>query len=175
MADQPDVRVRRVYDLPSPEDGQRFLVDRLWPRGVSKDAAGITDWVKDVAPSSELRKWYGHDPARFAEFRQRYAAELREPERAKALTWLNEAAKHGAITLLTATRDIERSQAALLAEQLRAGAANRRPPDASAGEDEDVPGDPACWLHRVCPACGNVAPAEPPTACPQCGTAIARV
>jgi len=173
MAGTPDVRVRRVYDPPSPDDGQRFLVDRLWPRGLSKDAAGMSEWVKDVAPSAELRRWYGHDPLRFAEFRLRYADELREPARARALTRLNEAAKRGTITLLTATRDTDCSQAALLAEQLRAAAANRNPPG-SAEDHDDVPGDPACWLHRVCPACGNVAPAEPPTACPECGTAIAR-
>jgi uncharacterized protein YeaO (DUF488 family) len=172
MAGRTTVRVRRVYDQPSPDDGERFLVDRLWPRGLSKDRAGMSEWVKDVAPSAELRRWYGHDPQRFAEFRNRYADELRDPVRARALTRLNEAAKRGTITLLTATKDPERSQAALLAEQLRAAAANRD--RAEAGEDHDVPGDPACWLHRVCPACGNLAPAEPPTACPQCGAAIPR-
>jgi uncharacterized protein YeaO (DUF488 family) len=173
MAGEPDVRVRRAYEQPSPDDGERFLVDGLWPRGLSKDAAALSGWVRDVAPSAGLRRWYGHDPLRFAEFRLRYADELRDPVRARALTRLNEAAKRGTITLLTATRDAGRSQAALLAEQLRAAAANRRP---GAEEDcEDAPGDPACWLHRVCPACGNVAPAEPPTACPQCGTAIAPV
>jgi uncharacterized protein YeaO (DUF488 family) len=172
MAGTPEVRVRRVYDQPAPDDGERFLVDRLWPRGVPKGAAVVSEWVKDVAPSPELRRWYGHDPLRFAEFRLRYADELREPARARALTRLNEAAKRGTITLLTATKDAGHSQAALLAEQLRAAAANR---DLSEpGGYEDVPGDPACWLHRVCPACGNLAPAEPPTVCPQCGTAIAR-
>jgi len=171
MAGTPDVRVRRVYDEPLPEDGQRFLVDRLWPRGLSKDTAGVSDWVRDVAPSDELRRWYGHEPLRFAEFRLRYAAELREPARARALTRLNEAAKRGTITLLTATKDIDHSQAAILAEQLRAAAANRNRP-AAEEDDDDVPGDPACWLHRVCPACGNLAPVEPPTVCPQCGTAI---
>jgi uncharacterized protein YeaO (DUF488 family) len=74
MTGTPEIRVRRVYDQPSPGDGQRFLVDRLWPRGLSKDAAGVSEWVKDVAPSDELRRWYGHDPLRFAEFRLRYAA-----------------------------------------------------------------------------------------------------
>ncbi len=172
MAGTPDVRVRRVYDEPSPEDGRRFLVDRIWPRGLSKDGAAMSEWVKDVAPSDELRRWYGHEPPRFAEFRLRYATELREPIRARALTRLNEAAKRGTITLLTATRDIEHSQAALLAEQLRAAAANRSRPTA---EEDDAPGDPACWLHRVCPACGNLAPVEPPTACPQCGAAIPRI
>lgn len=173
MAGTPEVRVRRVYDQPSPDDGERFLVDRLWPRGLAKGAAAMSEWVQDVVPSPELRRWYGHDPLRFPEFRLRYADELREPARARALTRLNEAAKRGTITLLTATKDTEHSQAALLAEQLRAAAANRDPGE-HRGYD-DVPGDPACWLHRVCPACGNLAPVEPPTVCPQCGTAISRV
>jgi uncharacterized protein YeaO (DUF488 family) len=173
MTGTPEVRVRRVYDEPSPDDGQRFLVDRLWPRGLSKDAAAVADWVKDVAPSDELRRWYGHEPTRFAEFRLRYAEELRVPVRARALTRLNDAAKRGTITLLTATKDTERSQAGLLAEQLRAAAANRDP--GPGAEEEDVPGDPACWLRRVCQACGNVAPVNPPTVCPQCGMAIPSV
>ena len=171
MAGTPEVRVRRVYDRPSPDDGQRYLVDRIWPRGLSKEAAGICEWVKDVAPSDELRRWYGHEPSRLAEFRLRYAGELREPVRARALTRLNAAAKRGTITLLTATKDTERSQAALLAEQLRAAARNRnRPAD---DVRDDVPGDPACWLRRVCPSCGNLAPVDPPTVCPECGSAIA--
>jgi uncharacterized protein YeaO (DUF488 family) len=170
MAGTPEVRVRRVYDQPSPDDGQRFLVDRIWPRGLSKDAAGTCEWVKDVAPSDELRRWYGHEPLRFAEFRLRYAEELREPIRARALTQLNAAAKRGTITLLTATKDTERSQAALLAEQLRAAVANRNRPQT---DDDDVPGDPACWLRRVCAACGSLAPVDPPTVCPDCGSAIA--
>ena len=173
MAGTPEVRVRRAYDQPSPDDGQRFLVDRLWPRGLSRDAAAEAVWVKDVAPSDELRRWYGHEPARFAEFRLRYAEELREPVRARALTRLNDAAKRGTITLLTATKDTERSQAALLAEQLRAAAGNRDLPGTE--EYDDVPGDPACWLRRVCAACGNLAPVDPPTVCPECGSAIAEI
>jgi uncharacterized protein YeaO (DUF488 family) len=119
-----DVRVRRIYDQPSPDDGERLLVDRLWPRGVSKQNARINEWVKDVAPSDGLRRWYGHQPERFAEFRRRYETELRDPERAAALARLAEAARRGTVTLLTATKDAEHSQAAVLAEQLRAGSAN---------------------------------------------------
>jgi uncharacterized protein YeaO (DUF488 family) len=118
-----DVRVRRIYEQPSPDDGVRLLVDRLWPRGLSKDAAHIDEWVKDVAPSDDLRRWYGHEPERFAEFRRRYVAELREPERAEALARLAEAASRGTVTLLTATKDAEHSQAAVLAEQLAKGPA----------------------------------------------------
>jgi len=177
MAWEPDVRVKRVYESVSPDDGERVLVDRLWPRGVSKAAAHLDEWDKDVAPSDELRRWYGHDPAKFAEFRRRYADELREPARAKALAHLNEAAKHGTVTLLTATKDAAHSEAAVLAEQLRAGAAShaQRGRAAAADEDDDVPGDPACWLHRVCPSCGTVANADPPTTCPQCHAEIPRV
>ena len=177
MATELNVRVKRVYEPVSPDDGERVLVDRLWPRGVSKAAAHLDEWDKDVAPSDELRRWYGHDPAKFAEFRRRYADELREPARAKALAHLNEAAKHGTVTLLTATKDAAHSEAAVLAEQLRAGAAGqaRRGPAQPGDEDDDVPGDPACWLHRVCPACGTIADADPPTTCPQCHTEIPRL
>src|ERR1700733_11978111 len=83
-----DVGVRGVYEQPSPDDGVRLLVDRLWPRGLSKDAAHLDEWVKDVAPSDDLRRWYGHQPERFAEFRRRYVTELREPQRAEALARL---------------------------------------------------------------------------------------
>jgi uncharacterized protein YeaO (DUF488 family) len=114
-----DVRVRRVYDEPSPRDGTRVLVDRVWPRGVSKEAARVDEWAKDVAPSTELRKWYGHDTEKFAEFRRRYAEELAEPERTSALDRLREVARRGPVTLLTATRDVAHSQAEVLAQRLR--------------------------------------------------------
>ena len=125
MAQSPDVRVRRVYEHPAPDDGRRLLVDRLWPRGLSKDAAHVDEWVKDVAPSDELRRWYGHEPERFEEFRRRYADELREPARAQALARIEEAAQQGTVTLLTATKDAGLSQAAVLAERLRGQAAER--------------------------------------------------
>ena len=72
----PEVRVRRVYEEPAPGDGMRVLVDRIWPRGLRKDAARLDEWARDLAPSTELRTWYGHDPAKFGEFRRRYQAEL---------------------------------------------------------------------------------------------------
>ncbi|MEV0148196.1 DUF488 family protein, partial [Nonomuraea sp. NPDC050733] len=75
------VRMRRVYEEPAGDDGTRVLVDRVWPRGLSKAAARLDEWCKQVAPSTELRRWYGHDPDRFAEFTRRYLAELEEPER----------------------------------------------------------------------------------------------
>jgi uncharacterized protein YeaO (DUF488 family) len=114
-----DVRVRRAYDPPEPADGQRVLVDRLWPRGLSKSAAALDEWVKAVAPSDELRRWYGHEVDKFAEFRDRYGAELQAPERADALAHLRDLADSGPLTLLTATRDVEHSQAAVLAARLR--------------------------------------------------------
>jgi uncharacterized protein YeaO (DUF488 family) len=113
------VRVRRVYDPPDPADGQRVLVDRLWPRGLSKGAAALDEWVKAVAPSDELRRWYGHEVSKFPAFRERYQAELRAPERADALAHLRHLAGSGPLTLLTATKDVEHSQAAVLAARLR--------------------------------------------------------
>ena len=113
-----EVRVRRVYDPPDPADGRRVLVDRLWPRGMSKSAAALDEWLRAVAPSDELRRWYGHEVGKFAEFRDRYLAELRTPERAKALAHLRELADPGPLTLLTATKDVQHSEAAVLAEHL---------------------------------------------------------
>ena len=81
-----EIRVRRVYEQASPEDGARVLVDRLWPRGLRKDAARLDEWAKDVAPSSELRTWYQHDPAKLDEFRRRYTAELAQPGPREALS-----------------------------------------------------------------------------------------
>ena len=114
-----DVRVRRVYDAPSEADGARVLVDRVWPRGLRKDSARLDDWAKDVAPSTELRIWYGHDPAKFGEFRTRYAAELAAPGPREALARLRAMAADGPLTLLTATRETDLSQAAVLAGLLR--------------------------------------------------------
>jgi uncharacterized protein YeaO (DUF488 family) len=116
---RPDIRVRRVYDDPTPEDGARVLVDRVWPRGLRKAAVRLDDWAKDVAPSSELRRWYGHDPAKFGEFRRRYAAELAQPGPQAALGRLRALAAAGPLTLLTATRDVGHSQAAVLAQLLQ--------------------------------------------------------
>jgi uncharacterized protein YeaO (DUF488 family) len=119
-----DVRYRRIYDDASSEDGLRILVDRLWPRGMRKEDAHVDEWMRDVAPSTELRQWYGHDPDRYGEFRRRYLAELRAPERQQAVHRLRETAGHNRMTLLTAARDLEHSEAAVLAQWLsRAGTA----------------------------------------------------
>ena len=94
------------------------LVDRLWPRGLSKERAHLDDWCKDISPSNELRKWYGHDLDRYAEFARRYRAELGDPERAAALAHLRELANHGRLTLLTPTTRSDISEAAVLADLL---------------------------------------------------------
>jgi uncharacterized protein YeaO (DUF488 family) len=113
------IKVRRIYDEPDPDDGARVLVDRIWPRGLRKDAAHLDEWAKDVAPSAELRTWYQHDPAKFGEFRDRYIAELAAPGAREALARLRGLAAGQSVTLLTATKDVELSQAAVLAELLR--------------------------------------------------------
>jgi uncharacterized protein YeaO (DUF488 family) len=113
------VRVRRAYEEPEPADGTRVLVDRLWPRGLSKARAALDEWCKNVAPSGELRTWYNHDPDRFGEFSHRYQQELHDPERAEALEHLRALAAEGPLTLLTATRRPEISEAAVLAGLLQ--------------------------------------------------------
>ena len=138
------IRVRRAYDPPSPDDGARVLVDRLWPRGLRKDAARLDEWAKAVAPSTELRKWYGHDTAKFAEFRRRYLNELAGSEQRAALGRLRALAAKGPLTLLTATRDVDHSQAAVLARLLREST------------EENEGGEAVCYAHLVCPECGAV-------------------
>jgi uncharacterized protein YeaO (DUF488 family) len=115
VANRAQVQVRRVYDEPEASDGARVLVDRIWPRGMTKARAALTEWSKDVAPSTELRKWYGHDPARFEEFTRRYGAELEQAERAQALRHLRGMAADGRLTLLTGSKAVEISEAAVLA------------------------------------------------------------
>lgn len=121
MTNKSEVRVRRIYDEPTRGDGTRVLVDRVWPRGLSKEKARIDKWCKEVAPSTELRRWYGHEPERFAEFSRRYRAELDDPERATALAHLRRLVEAQTMTVLTATKDIAISQAAVIADLLRAG------------------------------------------------------
>ncbi|AZM63758.1 MULTISPECIES: DUF488 domain-containing protein [unclassified Streptomyces] len=113
------VRVRRVYEEPEPADGTRVLVDRIWPRGMSKDDARLDEWCKQVAPSTELRKWYGHDPEKFSEFGRRYRTELEDAEHAEAVEHLRELAAKGPLTLLTATKEPGISAAEVLAHVLR--------------------------------------------------------
>jgi uncharacterized protein YeaO (DUF488 family) len=121
-----DVRVRRAYDHDLRGDqGYRVLVDRLWPRGVTKTDAALHEWLKEAAPSTELRRWYGHDVERFEEFARRYRAELQRPPASVAVDRLLDVARTKTITLVTATRDVEHSGARVLQEFL---ATRRYPP-----------------------------------------------
>jgi uncharacterized protein YeaO (DUF488 family) len=117
----PTVLVRRIYDDSAVSDrASRVLVDRLWPRGVSKDRAALDEWCKEVAPSTDLRKWYAHDPEKFDEFSRRYIAELTErPEQRAALNHLRELARQRPLILLTASRLVDISEAAVLAGLIR--------------------------------------------------------
>ncbi|WP_314173319.1 DUF488 domain-containing protein [Streptomyces winkii] len=118
------VRVRRVYEAASPrEDGLRVLVDRVWPRGMKKEDARLDEWAKQIAPSTELRKWYSHDPERFREFAERYRAELAEPEAREALDRLRERVDGRTVTLLTSVKEeqLGRSHAEVLREELGGG------------------------------------------------------
>jgi uncharacterized protein YeaO (DUF488 family) len=115
------VRVARIYDEPSVDDGRRILVDRLWPRGVSKERARLDDWCKGIAPSNELRRWYGHVPERFEEFSKRYRAELSRGEPAEALARIVAEARIGVLTLLTATKLPEISEAAVIKSVIEGG------------------------------------------------------
>ncbi|MFE2162831.1 DUF488 domain-containing protein [Streptomyces lydicus] len=119
MSTDDDIRVRRVYEQSEPADGARVLVDRLWPRGLSKADAQLTEWCKDVAPSSELRRWYGHQEERFETFVERYREELAGESAQRALERLRERAADGPLTLLTATKEVPLSHAEVLAELLR--------------------------------------------------------
>lgn len=119
------VQVRRIYDAPMPDDGARVLVDRLWPRGVSKERAQLDEWCKQIAPSTELRTWYHHAPELFDEFSRRYTAELDDPEPAAALAHLKDLASKATLTLLTATKDPDTSEAAVLSAILTRGLAGK--------------------------------------------------
>lgn len=114
------VSIARVYDPPAGDHATRVLVDRLWPRGLSKTRAALDEWCKEVAPSPELREWYGHDPDRFPEFRRRYEAELSHDSPAAALAHLRDLARTGPLVLLTASKAVTISDAAVLADLLNA-------------------------------------------------------
>ena len=112
------VAIKRVYDQPEPGDGIRILVDRLWPRGLSKERAKVDAWLKEVAPSNDLRKWFGHDPEKFAEFRRRYEAELESEPGQEALARLRDLARRGPVTLVFAAHDSEHNDAVVLRDVL---------------------------------------------------------
>ncbi len=112
--------IKRIYDPAAPEDGKRYLADRLWPRGIGKETARLDGWLKDLAPSPDLRAWFGHDPLRWEEFKRRYREELAAPEAAAQLDRLRAEAGEGRVTLLFAAADRERNNAACLKEVLEA-------------------------------------------------------
>lgn len=120
MSPKSKIRIARVYDEPSPDDGERILVDRVWPRGFHKDDPRVGRWFKDAAPSRDLRSWYNHQPELFDEFVTRYEDELRTPEGSAAFKELCDLTRGKTVTLVTATRDLDGSQAAVLAKLLTA-------------------------------------------------------
>ena len=123
-----DVRLKRAYEPAAPSDGDRILVDRIWPRGVTREQAQLSEWARELAPSTELRRWFAHDPTRFDEFRRRYTAELEAQE--TKLRELRRRARAGTLTLVYAARDEAHNEAVVLAEVLRRG---RRPSRRRAG------------------------------------------
>lgn len=134
------LRLKRAYEAPARNDGHRVLVDRLWPRGLRKDEAEIDAWPKDLAPSDALRKWFGHDPERFAEFRERYRRELEQPEARELLDELARRAARGTVTLVYAAHDEEHNNAVVIAEALRGGArTSRRSSASTSGRDRRAP------------------------------------
>jgi uncharacterized protein YeaO (DUF488 family) len=118
-----DVRLKRAYEQAVPSDGYRVLIDRLWPRGISRDAARLDEWARELAPSSELRRWFRHDPSRFAEFRRRYTVELGGQE--EKLRELRRRARSAPLTLVYGAHDEEHNDAVVLAEILRGGRRSR--------------------------------------------------
>jgi uncharacterized protein YeaO (DUF488 family) len=121
------VRLKRVYDAPSRSDGERVLIDRLWPRGLTHEDAHVDEWARELGPSTELRRWFGHDPSRFDEFRRRYRLELAAQE--TKLAELRRRARRGTLTLVYSARDTEHNDAVVLAEVLRRDRqASRRSP-----------------------------------------------
>jgi uncharacterized protein YeaO (DUF488 family) len=114
-----DVRLKRAYEPAAASDGDRILIDRIWPRGVTREEAQLDEWARELAPSTELRRWFAHDPARFGEFRRRYSAELAAQE--GKLHELRRRARAGTVTLVYGARDAEHNDAIVLAEFLRRG------------------------------------------------------
>ncbi len=112
------MRLQRAYEEPGPHDGYRVLVDRVWPRGRTKAQLRLDEWARDLGPSTELRRWFGHDPARWAEFATRYRLELADPARARALDALAERTRRGTLTLVFGARDPVHNQARVIADEL---------------------------------------------------------
>ena len=111
------LKIKRIYDPASPDDGQRIYIDRLWPRGRKKEEVRIDEWLREIAPSTELRKWFSHDPARYAEFKKRYEKELEE--KSEILDRIRKAARKGTVTLLFSAKDTEHNNATAIRELLQ--------------------------------------------------------
>jgi uncharacterized protein YeaO (DUF488 family) len=131
-----DVRLKRAYDPPACTDGHRVLIDRLWPRGLSRERAKLDDWERELSPSTELRRWFGHDPSRFEEFRRRYIDELRDQR--PRISRLRRLARDGTLTLVYSARDIHHNDAVVLAEILRRGLPKADPAPTSAARSTQV-------------------------------------
>ena len=110
------IKIKRVYDPPEPGDGKRILIDRLWPRGLKKEDLKMDEWLKEIAPSDKLRKWFSHDPRKYEEFKKRYAKELKD--RSETLARIKAEAKKGAVTILFSAKDTEHNNATVLRELL---------------------------------------------------------
>ncbi len=110
------LKIKRVYDKREADDGLRILVDRLWPRGISKADEAVDEWMKDLAPSHELRRWFGHEPERWSDFKRKYAEELASIDKTKLLQKIAKSAEHGNVTLVYSARDTERNNAVVLQE-----------------------------------------------------------
>jgi uncharacterized protein YeaO (DUF488 family) len=110
------LRIKRIYDLPSPDDGKRILIDRLWPRGIKKADASINEWMKDIAPSNELRKWFAHDVSKWQEFKKRYKKELKD--KSEILDKLKKESEKNIVTLLFSAKDVTHNNAQVLREIL---------------------------------------------------------
>jgi uncharacterized protein YeaO (DUF488 family) len=110
------LRIKRIYDLPSPDDGKRILIDRLWPRGIKKADASINEWMKDIAPSNELRKWFAHDVSKWEEFKKRYKKELKD--KSEILDKLKKESEKNIVTLLFSAKDVTHNNAQVLREIL---------------------------------------------------------
>jgi uncharacterized protein YeaO (DUF488 family) len=128
------IKIKRVYEESEITDGQRILVDRIWPRGASKDKAHIDAWLKDLAPSHDLRQWYAHDPDRWSGFQQRYLAELKYPEKSPVLEDLISRARKGTVTLVYAAHDQERNNAVVLKNLLERCLASFQPESNFSGQ-----------------------------------------
>jgi uncharacterized protein YeaO (DUF488 family) len=118
MSAAQEIRLVRAYDPPTPDDGYRVLVDRLWPRGRTKKELRLDAWERDLGPSNELRRWFGHDPARWDEFAARYRAELAAPEKAQLLDGLAQRARRGRLAIVFGARDTEHNQARVVADEV---------------------------------------------------------